>query len=475
MRKLIYIALLFITNIAFGQVADVISSKRVPGTGSFINNQASHYANIRMDASFALPRHPSNGLYGAKDSSSYMYWNTTVNKVIVYRGSSVWDTLNNNSGTLITQAQVIHLADSLLSKVNVGDSTKYVTPYYAGQNFVPYTGAKFDVDLNGHDFYVRNITTSGDINVASGHNIYVPAGSVFIAGSAALSVVSGDARYPTMNGDGSVVILGNGAFAPYSAPSNFLLKSNNLSDVVNPATALANINGMSTNSNQTGLTGNKTSNAIWNTSGQWQANGGVTPDGMGPISATMPGNSNNYAYFGMTRSGITAVGMGLDNLNAIIFGTGPTRGNGATIDTILFRLNSHTGDLMLYGRLSVPGTTTLANYYTTSGTPTFTLGSTAVVGTGASLTVTGTNQDGEITLATGTGVSATGSAFTITMNGFAYPTKCTPVIMNEIDLGASGPRMTVNSLTGTTWTVSAGGNNFTSSSTYKWTYHNGGY
>lgn len=93
MRKIIYILLIFVCGTAKAQVQDIIRTKRVPATGANTNNQSVHDANLRIDANFALPRHPANGLYGAKDSSSYVYFNTTVNKVIVYRGSGIWDTL----------------------------------------------------------------------------------------------------------------------------------------------------------------------------------------------------------------------------------------------------------------------------------------------------------------------------------------------------------------------------------------------
>lgn len=494
MRKLIYISLLFITNVAFGQVADVYRTKPVTNTGANFNKQSVHDSNVTFDFTLRIPRSTHFTLNGGKDTLGAIAYALDVHKMGVYRGSGVWDTLNNNSGTSITQAQVLHLADSLLSKLNVGDSTLYATQYYVSHNYVPYTGAKFNVNIGTHDFSNTGAVTvggSGNVTTINSSNLNINSNtgffnSVSINGTnSAFNIGDGaGTNYFTVNANGGTGgYIGENLTDPTTSPIGIYGYINNaggrtLSRLsASTVDAFLNLqsNYITTNSNQTGLTGDKTSNAIWNTSGQWQANGGVTPDGMGAINNTMPGNSSNYAFYGMTRSGIAASAIGIDNLNAIIMGTGPTRGNGATIDTILFRLNSHTGDLMLYGKLSVPGTTVLSNYYSNSGTPTAVLGSSSVVGTGAMITVTGSNQHGEITLITGTGITATGSAFTITMNGFSYPTKCTPSLFNEVDLGASGPRMTVNSLTGTTWTVSAGGNNFTSSSTYIWTYNNGGY
>jgi hypothetical protein len=110
------------------------------------------------------------------------------------------------------------------------------------------------------------------------------------------------------------------------------------------------------------------------------------------------------------------------------------------------------------------------NYYSTSATPTIAVGANA--GTGATVSIVGTNQDGIITVNTGTGAT-TGILCTITMSGaFAYPNSCTPVITHS-----SGPAITGDVTvipTATTWQVYMNGG-VSSSSTYTWTYHNGGY
>lgn len=824
MRKLIYIVLLFVSNVAFGQ-ADVIRTAPVTSTGANFNKQAVSDANLKIYQSFRLPRHPSNGLYGAKDTSGYVYWNTTISKVIVYKGSGLYDTLstsvstaiyklasdsvnnagyvthgylNSHSGTIgspltvnksgtgdaspftfngsvpktisynsigaQSDLKVINALDYGVVADSVTDNNTAltamiaacpakgceillpagkiftsgtltfthpvtligqggVTPFFGtngamavttlisnkttgdfvtvnannclfqnvafynnatptagtGIMLIKSTGFRMlncsvfffynNIDFeNGYDWaidgsiffrprhwnikiadvaladagdqsisntwFYSNITTAGvaqmeyesggglkqtnvkyntaggsydiGINVAinattvdflmsncsienansKGINIsssvpyanisitgseiasdlpiYIDGtigggtisnisitGNILQAGSSSAAVTIYNASNATVgpnayfggtpfdivsvtpvnivrptyiknltgttptydinqsnfqfitltgnttmslaniqNGDTwTLLVAQNGAGGhTLSIPGSFTIGENPLdtdpgaiSYIVghqNIITIYSNVSSIptnywTTNSTQTGLTGNKTTTGILNTSGALQANGGVTPDGMSPISTTMPGDANSYAYFGMTRSGITAAAIGLDNLNAFIIGTGPTRGNGAIIDTPLFRLNTHNGNLMLYGTLSVPGTTSLANYYTTSGTPTFALGGSTIVGSGASMSVSGTNQDGEITLTTGTGVSATGILFTITLNGFAYPTKCTPVLTAEID--ASTTRFTVGSLANNSFTYSSNGTNLSSSTTYKFTYHNGGY
>lgn len=105
--------------------------------------------------------------------------------------------------------------------------------------------------------------------------------------------------------------------------------------------------------NQTNLTGNKT------TTGTWLFNGGTikgtasgtTSDGMGPINVTMPLNGSTYAGFGVTRLGGAAYGIGVNTVNSLVIGTGTTRNNGATIDTTLFALGTN-GNLAIKGSIT---------------------------------------------------------------------------------------------------------------------------
>lgn len=114
---------------------------------------------------------------------------------------------------------------------------------------------------------------------------------------------------------------------------------------------------MTTNTNQTSLSGNKKTTGDFTTTSTFNALGsGVSsPDGMGPITVTMPADSNSYSYFGITRSSATAIGIGMDNLNAFIIGDGTGRGNGATITNVKLRMNTATGDLSLLGNISAGG------------------------------------------------------------------------------------------------------------------------
>lgn len=82
---------------------------------------------------------------------------------------------------------------------------------------------------------------------------------------------------------------------------------------------------------------------------------GMTGDAMGPIGVTMPADANSYAMFGLTRSGATAIGIGMGTSNNLIIGTGAGRGNGATITSILFQMNSVSGDITSSGVILASG------------------------------------------------------------------------------------------------------------------------
>lgn len=536
MKKLLYILLLLISGSAYGQIQDLVRTRQVAASGANQNNQAVHDASLRVDASFGLPRHPANGLYGAKDSSSYVFYNTSINKIEVYKGSGQYD-------TLVTHVTAPDLSSYKLKADSVSNSG-YVTHGYATQNLVPYNNAAFNIDLNGKN--LTNVSTfsathgsiasaptnptdivrltdlnsfgalfwplggaanfNSDVDIEGiGHNfqlitddateqsglIILPnfgelfsqaddgsGGSAFVANfDGSISMTGGfggstnkglslsrDLNLFTDNIHGRSITL-DSTFFSIANLHQYDLIPKKYADSLMAAAA----NYISTNSTQTGLTGNKSTSGIWNTSGQWRANGGVTPDGMGPINVTMP-TTSPFAYYGMTRSGVAALAMGMDNTNDFIWGTGPTRGNGATIDTVQMKLNSHTGDLTLFGKLAVPGIATLSNYYTTSSTPTIVVGADA--GTGATVSITGTNQDGTITVNTGTGAT-NGVLCTVTLSGFAYPNMCTPTITHLTSQAITGD-VTIDTPTNNSFGIYMNGG-VTSSVTYKWTYHNGGY
>lgn len=94
MKKSLLVSVLVLTSLIAGaQVNDVISTKQVPGTGVNKNNQTNHFANTAFDQNVRLPRHAADGFYGAKDTSGYLYFNTSLNKIRVYVGGGEWQTL----------------------------------------------------------------------------------------------------------------------------------------------------------------------------------------------------------------------------------------------------------------------------------------------------------------------------------------------------------------------------------------------
>lgn len=128
----------------------------------------------------------------------------------------------------------------------------------------------------------------------------------------------------------------------------------------------------------------------------------------------------------------------------------------------------------LSGNNTFTGNNTFKNFYSTSAAPTATVGGGA--GVGATVSVVGTNQDGIITLTTGTG-TINGTLFTVTMSGsFAYPTSCAAALTLTGTIPTTYPNIAVTTQNATTFTVGcnvAGG--LAASTTYTWNYHNGGY
>lgn len=113
----------------------------------------------------------------------------------------------------------------------------------------------------------------------------------------------------------------------------------------------------------------------------------------------------------------------------------------------------------------------------TSGTPTISVNANA--GTGATASIAGNNINGVVTI-NFTGVSAAnGIMATVTLGGgFSYATKCTPVLTLESSstgvAAGTGNLITTDGTT-TTWSISISPSNLSTSGTFKFNYHNGGY
>lgn len=128
---------------------------------------------------------------------------------------------------------------------------------------------------------------------------------------------------------------------------------------------------------------------------------------------------------------------------------------------------------------NITGNFSAYNVFSSGAAPTIVLGASTVVGTGATISIVGNNQDGIITLTTGTGISAAGAVFTVTLNGFAYPYSCIPVLQVNTTASTNNVLLAISGVTSNSWQayngVIAGASSFIASSVYKWNYHNGGY
>lgn len=129
------------------------------------------------------------------------------------------------------------------------------------------------------------------------------------------------------------------------------------------------------------------------------------------------------------------------------------------------------GTLAAASKLHVEGTTESTHYKGNSATPSYTLGSSSTVGTGATLTIVGTDAGFEATLITGTSITTVGTLFTITFDS-AYD--LSPIVtFSPRDLNSAASATVnypyVNSTSTTNFTF----NNLiqmTESTTHKWSF-----
>lgn len=180
---------------------------------------------------------------------------------------------------------------------------------------------------------------------------------------------------------------------------------------------------------------------------------------------TLQTASNTTTYFGSSFA-LFASGSTTDN-NIYVAGNNPFS---------LYTNNGKRFSIDGSGSSAFTGNTSFLNYYSISATPTIVVSGAA--GTGATASIVGNNQDGVITINTGT-ATGTGVLATITMSGsFAYPVKCIPVFQ-VVSGSASYPNFTSTTIAGsgtsTTFAISAQLNALTASTTYVFNYHNGGY
>jgi hypothetical protein len=123
-------------------------------------------------------------------------------------------------------------------------------------------------------------------------------------------------------------------------------------------------------------------------------------------------------------------------------------------------------------KLDVTGTTRSTHFRGKTSTPSYTLGANTVIGSGASLTLVGTDAGFEATLTTGSPISAVGTLFTVTFDT-AYTTNAPVVVFSERDLNSATAAPTIKCYVNSTSTTNFTFNNITAltaSTTYKWSF-----
>lgn len=122
------------------------------------------------------------------------------------------------------------------------------------------------------------------------------------------------------------------------------------------------------------------------------------------------------------------------------------------------------------------GATSMLNYYTTSAAPSISAG--AGAGTSPTVSVSGTNEDGVVTVTTGTLPTLGATAATITFSSsFAFPTDCSVTLTpgNSSAALLSGTTMVYTTGNTSTWIITAGTAALGAATTYIWNYHIGGF
>lgn len=103
MKKLLFISLLLISSLAYGQ-NDVTRTSPVgnnPATTSTYNKQSVRDANLTAVLNLRIPVYSSFSIRNAKDSIGYVMYNTSISRMGVYKGSGQWDTLSTTSGSAL--------------------------------------------------------------------------------------------------------------------------------------------------------------------------------------------------------------------------------------------------------------------------------------------------------------------------------------------------------------------------------------
>jgi Chaperone of endosialidase len=128
----------------------------------------------------------------------------------------------------------------------------------------------------------------------------------------------------------NVRLTGNGAVTP----TKYIRSLNGTLQIVNSQYSavimqvddtgnITNYGSMYPNSGTFNVVGAVTASGNIATTGAISATaGGAVSDPYGRISTTLPADSNNYGYFGMTKAGIIGWSMGIDSASSLFFGFG---------------------------------------------------------------------------------------------------------------------------------------------------------
>jgi hypothetical protein len=177
----------------------------------------------------------------------------------------------------------------------------------------------------------------------------------------------------------------------------------------------------------------------------------------GTASRTLTASATNYLW-------LTDVGVLTLSTSAF-----PTTGNVVRLATATTNATTVTG----ITDARIPWLSLGGHVNWGVGTPTIAAG--AGAGTTPTLTVTGSDQGGLITIATGTAPTASAVVATITF-GQAFPTAPRAVILTPGGSstaalsGAAQVYVEVTAISTTAFTITVGSTNLTASTTYKWQY-----
>lgn len=101
MKKSILSVLLGLISLTvFGQVADINRQTKTPLSGGSAGNQAVRDYNLTAIKNLRIPVGTSFSIAGAKDSIGYVMFNTSIQRMGVYKGGGSWDTLSTSTASL---------------------------------------------------------------------------------------------------------------------------------------------------------------------------------------------------------------------------------------------------------------------------------------------------------------------------------------------------------------------------------------